>query len=335
MFGMSNGLARKDLAGPRPHRRSTIGLLAGVTVVGLVALIWGISDIARPQPTEASFSGSAGRIVFASDRDTSNDEKEIYSANKNGTDQSRLTINECDDELPSVNKGATWIVFSSNCGGDYEIFKMKISGSNRTQLTDNDDEDRDPSWDLSGTKIVFESNRGNADPNDMDLYTMNADGTGQAVIPNAHNHPTREEDPSWSGCTEIAYIQSTGPGFTDHRLRSINPDGTNDHFVFPDTLPLQQYQPDWSPDCSKIAFAGSDGEIYVVLANSTTPLPLTPLTSAGVNSEPVYSPAGDRIAFTSTRDLNTEIYDMNVDGSNQKNRTRSANGDASPSWGAK
>jgi TolB protein len=45
-----------------------------------------------------------------------------------------------------------------------------------------------------------------------------------------------------------------------------------------------------------------------------------------------WSPDGRRIAFTSKRDGNSEIYVMNADGSGQRNLTRNLAGDARPAW---
>ena len=47
---------------------------------------------------------------------------------------------------------------------------------------------------------------------------------------------------------------------------------------------------------------------------------------------PAWSPDGSRIAFSSTRDGNTEIYSMNPDGSDQVNLTSNPAGDDDPAW---
>ena len=51
-----------------------------------------------------------------------------------------------------------------------------------------------------------------------------------------------------------------------------------------------------------------------------------------VNHSPVVSPDGTKIAFTSYRDENFEIYVMDADGKNPKNLTLHLDDDTSPAW---
>jgi hypothetical protein len=57
------------------------------------------------------------------------------------------------------------------------------------------------------------------------------------------------------------------------------------------------------------------------------------LTSNAIDdANPAWSPDGTRIAFTTNRDGNYEIYVMNADGSNPQKRTSNAASDGSPAW---
>ncbi len=66
----------------------------------------------------------------------------------------------------------------------------------------------------------------------------------------------------------------------------------------------------------------ADGSNQTRLTNNTDP-----------DWEPCFSPDGTKIAFTSTRDENYEIYAMNADGSNQTRLTNNEALDGATSWG--
>ncbi len=51
------------------------------------------------------------------------------------------------------------------------------------------------------------------------------------------------------------------------------------------------------------------------------------------DGEPAWLPDGTKIAFTSDRDGNAEVYVMNANGSGQTNLTNNLAIDGEPSWG--
>jgi len=98
------------------------------------------------------------------------------------------------------------------------------------------------------------------------------------------------------------------------------------------------FDPDYSPDGSKIAFHSNRppspknrGQIYVMNADGSDQRALT--NTEGTNYGAVWSPDGSQIAFTSERDGNPDVYVMNADGSAQTNLSRSPDSyDAGPDW---
>ena len=65
-------------------------------------------------------------------------------------------------------------------------------------------------------------------------------------------------------------------------------------------------------------------------ADGSDPTNLT--QSAGDDWVPVWSPDGQRLAFASNRDGNTEVYVMDADGTDLTNLTQDAGIDGNPVW---
>lgn len=110
-----------------------------------------------------------------------------------------------------------------------------------------------------------------------------------------------------------------------------------------DGLILSDDHPAFSPDGKQIVFTSNrdaenlsvplfeqDFEIYVMDANGSNVRRLT--TSPGIDTEPVFSPDGSKIAFASTRSGNLDIWVMNADGSNPQQLTNSAFHETEPTW---
>ena len=177
-------------------------------------------------------------------------------------------------------------------------------------------------------------------PGDSEIYAMDADGTGVTRLTTS---PGEDADPAWSpGGTKIAFTSDRG-GNEDVYVMSA--DGTGVRQLT--NSPGADSDPAWSPDGRRIAFTSDrdgDQEVYVMNADGSgeTDLTNSPLITAstapgartfGNDSQPAWSPDGTRIAFTSDRDLNDEIYAMNADGTGQVDLTSAPDAeDEAPSF---
>jgi Tol biopolymer transport system component len=87
-------------------------------------------------------------------------------------------------------------------------------------------------------------------------------------------------------------------------------------------------------DNGKIAFVRNVGTSYQIFVANSDGSGVTQLTTGTTNGNPIWSPSGNKIAFTSARDdpnptgcypnCNYEIYAMNADGSGQTNLTNAS-----------
>lgn len=97
----------------------------------------------------------------------------------------------------------------------------------------------------------------------------------------------------------------------------MNPDGSNQHRVTNDRV--EDTFPEWSADGSKIAWTrggrGPAGEIWIMNGDGSgrTRVTFDPFSSNNVT----WSPDGESLAFNSRRAGNTDVYAIDVDGSNE------------------
>jgi WD40-like Beta Propeller Repeat len=164
-----------------------------------------------------------------------------------------------------------------------------------------------------------------------EIYTMNADGTGQT---NVTNNPDADERPAWSpDGTKIAFDRCSPLG-VDCDVYTMNADGSGVTRLTND--PADDFFPAWSPDGTKIVFESyrddpDNAEIYTMNADGTGQ---TNVTNNPVHDvRPAWSPDGTKIVFESFRDdPSPDIYTMNADGSGVTRLTNNAVYDAEPAW---
>ena len=269
--------------------------------------------------------GGSGRIAFASDATGNYDIflMDIVTANK-----SALTNSSRNDNSPSWSPSGSQIAFDSDPDGRVIFVKDIYEATEPRQVTDYS-EDSNPAWSPDGQKIAFVSERdGNAE-----IYVMNADGSGQT---NLTKNAAFDADPTWSpDSNQIAFASNReGSGF---QIYVMNADGT-EQIRLPNNRRFDTWNsfPNWSHDGTRIVFQSQDNgdspfQIYVMsVYGEDDPLQLT---FEGNNEGAEWSLDDRLIAFTTSRDGNSEVYMMNADGTGQINLTKNpAANDSSPSW---
>ena len=181
-------------------------------------------------------------------------------------------------------------------------------------------------------RLAFAASTENGSP--LDLYTINADGTGLRNVTKSVEADDRS--PSWApDGLSIAFNGGQGDARDIHVIDVAS--GSARNLTKGDGI---NYDPAWSPDGRQIVFASErtddqtgeyddnfelyarrqDGEVAKLTRNDADDV------------DPVWSPDGAVIAFSSKRDGNWEIYAMNADGSGQRNLTNDPADDEEPAW---
>jgi len=256
---------------------------------------------AQPDPSPDSHAESAislYRIAFSSDRDG---DFEIYTADENGANQQRLTVNTANDGMPAISPDGTQIAFNSDRSGIDEVYVMRFDGSDLQRVTF--DGGYWPAWSPDGKNIAFTAD---ADGENVEIFMINTDGTqrkqltfnsGQAGSSCPTFSPDGETiafDSMRNGQRQICIMNTDG----SHQRQLTASDGGKESPVFaPDgkmiaywkrydpceirTVDLQgdettiykgrdsdRYQLSFRPDGSKIAFAaaypGNDSEFHSI-----------------------------------------------------------------------
>ena len=224
---------------------------------------------------------------------------------------------------------APYIAFSSKRSGNYDIYIMDIKGKNLQNLTNSPTHEFQPTFSPDGQRMAYVSSRHDGY---LEIYVMNL---STKVSHRLTNHPKHDANPAWSPDGRWIAFDSNRTG--RYHIYKIEPDGEN----------LQQlthegwdnYNAAWSPDSQFIAFGSFRSGIYIMDADGENPRRLPNQPRRG--QVPSWSPDGKQIAFSdmtleAKRDIllmpDRNIYTVNVDGSDLRQRTRHPADDLAPVW---
>lgn len=140
------------------------------------------------QDQEPNWSANGRTIAFVSDRDG---DYEVFTMRPNGSNVLQLTFNDAQEFSPNWSPDSRMLVFAS--GGS--IFTIRADGTRQRNLTDHAG-DGWPAWAPDGRKIAFTSfrNATDEDPDNAEIYTMDADGSNQV---NRTENPAFDFQPDW------------------------------------------------------------------------------------------------------------------------------------------
>jgi TolB protein len=134
-----------------------------------------------------SWSPDGKRFAFSS---THEGNQEIYMADVDGKNVSRITQSPGTDSHPCWTPDGKSLLFTTDRWGGLEIGRINIDGSGLKRLTHSRGLDDYPAVAPDGKRFAFVSNR----DGNLEVYVANIDGSSPV---NISNHPRRDTMPTW------------------------------------------------------------------------------------------------------------------------------------------
>lgn len=186
----------------------------------------------------------------------------------------------------------------------------------------------DPTFSPDGKRMVYISEIAGKEQ----FFAVNLDGSNPAQLT---RDDADHEDPAWSpNGKKIAYVLIAGG---KEQIHLMNPDGSGVEPLTP--AEFRTIHPSWSPDGRRVAYCTdddlkppkkNDSDIYAI---DVATRQNEKLISGGVNTYPVFSPDGRKMAFRRMLgETNSEVFVANSDGTDAHNITNNPAFDGWPAW---
>ncbi len=320
------------------YLRARTALAAGMMLAVVLLVL-----VASVDPAGATFPGKNGKIAFVKENFRQGSSG-IFTMNPDGSEQSKLGSGYS----PSWSADGQKVVFEDFTGESEEdfnqdIFVMDADGSNVQPVTNSRAYEYSPAFSPDGTRVAYVRDHRTQG---TDIFIKALDGSTPPV--QLTDTPLLYEGSlAFSVDDRISFSRSGWSGASDIFVMDDNP-ATKDTTNLTKTGRIDEFDPNWSPDASKIAFTSyrfqfseraeepeEDAEISVMNSDGTQRRTLT--ESSAYEGSPAFSPNGARIAFSRfsfsrAEGESSDIFVMRADGSGVRQLTDTRAFEWGPDW---
>ncbi len=249
--------------------------------------------------------------------------KEIYMADYDGENLTRLTSDNSIDLLPRWSADASRIYYTTYRWGNPDMFEIDLKAGKIRPFTTFQGLNIPGGFSPDGMTMVMTLSRGE----DPGIYTLNVVTKEVKKLLKGFGVSS---SPTWSpDGAQVAFVSD----------RSGNPQLYVLEIATGRTRKLTRFNwcdsPSWSPSGEWIVFAGRETtrEKFNIFITDLTGSQIRRLTNnAGDNEDPSWSPDGRFVSFTSTRNGRREIFIMDSDGSAPHPLTEMKGNSFTPNW---
>ncbi len=320
---------------------------SGLRLTALVAAGLGAAIVA---PATATPPGSNGLVTWQ--REQANAPAHLWVANADGSGARHVfsTRNAGDIEATFSPTAPGLLFFSRGTRAPFseDVLAGDLATGQVRRVIKGRSADIAPTVSPDGTRIAYFAVprpaiiRRDRPPPPEHIRVANIDGTGDRAITPRNR---RSFDPDWSpDGAQIVYAEShfVTPNRVENRVVVVNADGTARR-ALTSFGGADEVNPKWMPDGQTIVFErlklrGGKSDLAAIPAAGGPARTL--LATKNYETNPIPSPDGTRILFTSDRDrpgserlgAGFELYTMALDGSDIVRLTNNRSPDIFPDW---
>lgn len=275
------------------------------------------------------FTGRKGvaltSIAFHTDRE-GNGTREIYVMDYDGWNQRPVTQHKTLSMSPDFAPSGDELAYVSYVTRAPGIHLADLRTGRKTHVLVDGDLNISPAFSPDGKQLAVARSVGDGN---IEIFVCDRDGSNLRRLTHSRGIDT---NPAWSPTGRELAFTSNRAG--SPQIYVMSAEGTD--------LRRATFEGDyndgaaWSPDGTRLAHATRRGNSFdLALTDLVTLESLRIPAGPGSHEAPAFSPDGRKLAFASTRDAGsermTQIYVMDLDGSNVRQLTTEGNNSA-PSW---